>query len=425
MNKKLLKKIILGLKLIFLSVFILFLVTFIYYKRKISKYEKEINSSNINAYVNELLIYSTNLRLEGTVDAKNIKEVYLSFVDKFGYEVPYLINFSNNENDISFYTGTKINDQFNMEQLNIENDYKLYLKTIDINNNISYHNLINETNYLKTTYYTIYHNDINYKIDIYTNYKLEVSVKKNTDIVYDIVLDADHGGIDSGACYNKTKTCERIYTKKIVNDIKTLLEKKGVKVALSWNVDNIKDNEYIKTYGESSRISNIYESYAKYTLSLHLNSSNTTKLKGFELYTPYNVDYTFARNLRNNIKNNTTISYSNNTFNKVENSIYTRTFTSNEIIASNNERTESNSELYTITTKTNYYFMIRETGGYMSGSYVTSPNSKGETNEYATSNRGTESYILELAYINRYDEIKNFEKNYNNYVKAISNSILQ
>lgn len=412
------------IKIVFVAVFILFLGAYLYSINIIPEYDDGIITEDLEATINELSIYGNNLKLEGYIFNENAKNVSLAIVNEYGYEVVYNLNVENIQNVLRFNTGIKINNQIDLEKFIDNGLYNAYLKVINKNNETKYYNLLNESGFDTTTYYTIHHDNHNKKITINSKDTLVLNVESNTDIVYDIILDAGHGGTDSGACYKKTKTCERVYTKKIANDIKAYLEKYNVKVALSWDVDNVDDNTYIKLYGEDSRVSTVYESNAKYLFSLHLNSSSTTRLTGFEIYTPYNVDYTFARILRDNMIKYVNAPTSNNTFNKVEPGIYTRTFSQNEIDDVHEGNVKDNMPKYDITTKTNYYFIIRETGGYMTGAYVEYDTPNYSKNIYANHNRGVESYIIEFAYINRLDNINFFEKNYNKYIEAVSQSIL-
>ncbi len=419
------KKLTYYFRIIMIVIFLTFLFSYIYNQRTISQFKDVTIETKEDATVSEIYIYGKNLNIKGVLSANDAKEVYLSFVDKFGSKVDYLMNFIMDNDNIIFNLGDKINNGFDLEKLSIVNKYRMYLKVVHMDDSITYHKLDNKSGYETTDYYTIYKNNSNEKITISTNETLEYEIVSNDKPVFDVILDPGHGGTDSGACYQNKTPCERDYTSDVVIKIKNILEKKGVKVAFTWDVDKIKNSDYIPVYGQKSRVGSAYESYAKYLISIHLNSSSTSKLTGFEVYTPYNINYNFARNIRDNIKTYTNASYSNNKFNRRENSIYTRTFSTQEIKTTNEERKNKNLKLYNITTKTNYYYMIRETGGYMTGSFVDSPSIENrEVNNYYNSNRGLESYIIELAYINNTNDLAYFKKNTSKYVNAIADSII-
>ena len=55
--------------------------------------------------------------------------------------------------------------------------------------------------------------------------------------------------------------------------------------------------------------------------------------------------------------------------------VYSRNFTTNEINESLKDYRDKNLEPYDISTKSNYYYMIRETGGIITGAYVDDRNS--------------------------------------------------
>ena len=78
---------------------------------------------------------------------------------------------------------------------------------------------------------------------------------------------------------------------------------------------------------------------------------------------------------------------------------------------------------YNITTSTPYLYMIRETGGRITNAFVDGRNTKYEANPYYNSNIGVEAYLLELGYINNYNDLKIIMNEKNNYIKAIANSI--
>ena len=69
--------------------------------------------------------------------------------------------------------------------------------------------------------------------------------------------------------------------------------------------------------------------------------------------------------------------------------------------------------------------MIRETGGILTGAYIDSRNSSIGENPYYNSNKGIESYILELGYIINSADINNILNNKEKYVNAIYDSIME
>ena len=87
---------------------------------------------------------------------------------------------------------------------------------------------------------------------------------------------------------------------------------------------------------------------------------------------------------------------------------------------------EKNYKHYNVTTKSNYLYMIRETGGFMTGAYVDSSNpDKVGVNPYYDSNIGNESYLLELGYISNSTDVNTLKEEQDALAKAISDSIIK
>ena len=78
---------------------------------------------------------------------------------------------------------------------------------------------------------------------------------------------------------------------------------------------------------------------------------------------------------------------------------------------------------YDITTKSNYYYIIRETGGIITGAYVDDRNEEIVGNPYVLSNVGAEAYLLELGYISNKNDLNNMIDNMDKYVEGITKSV--
>lgn len=371
--------------------------------------------------LDNMYIYGNNLNIEGKIASENIKNIEL-LIQSYDKEIIEL-NLTKEDEEITFKLSETINNGLLLDKYN-NVLYLLFIRITDFNNNYKYHRLVfNE----ELEYYTLTNNRENYKISINKNNKfntLNFFVTKNTEEVYDIILDPGHGGIDSGACLYKNKTCERDYTSNIVRKIKNKLENYGYKVAYTWDIDEITNNDIIPTYGVNSRTGKTYESHAKYLFSIHLNSSATRKGSGFEIYTPYNIDYTLATIMRDKL--NEVTNYSSNTSHKVFNGIYTRTFTTYDLEDIRKEREKNKLENLDVSTKTNYYYMIRETAGKLGDAYVDgTTNSEGSINPYRDNLVTSEGYIIELAYISNANDVKHINENTELYIDAIVSSIIE
>jgi len=403
-------------------------------KNKIS-IEKEV----VN--INDLYIYGNHLNMSGNV---SLTDSINEHSEKFaGIEILYptlevtdakLVLYNDEDNyyelktniegnNISFVIGDKLNNGLNLDNFDIKSYYAL-LKVFYKHDESKYYQLNNTTTYKVTEYYPIGNK---YKINLNSNNGLNTIgfniTKSNNESVYDIIIDPGHGGLDAGACYRYTDPCETDYTVKYSKALKEKLESYGLKVALSWT--DVKSSEKVVEYGPNGRATKGYSLNAKFVFSIHLNSAYDYNLSGLEIYTPYNIDYTLAKQLANNIKNGAGTNYSSNKHNQIIDGVYTRTFTNAEINDYNKERLRKGYKPYSnITTKTPYYYMIRETGGKMTGGYVDGDNDDKVENQYRFSNIGMESYILELGYIQNKNDLDNLTNNQDKYIDAITNTII-
>ena len=66
--------------------------------------------------------------------------------------------------------------------------------------------------------------------------------------------------------------------------------------------------------------------------------------------------------------------------------------------------------------------MIRETGGIATNAYVDGRNKEYGKNYYYDSNRGTETYLIELGFMNSNADITNIINNKELYVEGIKKS---
>lgn len=143
---------------------------------------------------------------------------------------------------------------------------------------------------------------------------------------------------------------------------------------------------------------------------------------GVEVYAPNNSNLKFASILAKNIVESANTNYSYKQSFRAGKGVYVRTFTTSDINESISEAREYGFSPYHITTDTNYYFAIRETGGYMTGAYIDGRYKDYAKNDYYNSNVGVESYILELGYINYLEDLNNLTDNAQGYITGIVNA---
>ena len=112
------------------------------------------------------------------------------------------------------------------------------------------------------------------------------------------------------------------------------------------------------------------------------------------------------------------------------NGVYARNFTKIDIEDANITYKKKRLVSYDVTTESNYYYMIRETGGIITRAYVDDRNKDASKNSiagnpYYKSNTGTETYLLELGYITNSGDRNNIKDNMNKYVDSIVNSFMR
>ena len=95
-----------------------------------------------------------------------------------------------------------------------------------------------------------------------------------------IILDAGHGGHDSGAIGIEGKTQEKDLNLSLTKEIKRECEKRGIKVYLT------RDKDEFKTLGERIRYANGHEDSDMY-MSIHHNSHTDKKASGSQIHYDY------------------------------------------------------------------------------------------------------------------------------------------
>ena len=333
-------------------------------------------------------------------------------------------NLANNQDETNipnqkFYTNKYINDGINLEKLKV-GEYIIMLKNLNTN---TYYNLLNNTTYHNNTYYTMSKNNqnnvITFKEEAHDNKKywvISIQETKLPDDVYDVVIDAGHGGVDTGASngrYHESK-----FTLEYALALKEALEEEGLKVKLTRETDTKIDH-----YGEGSRTGIPYEVKAKLMLSIHLNSSNSKNQKGVEIYKAYYDNDNYAKLLADNIVNEVGTVYSNNPMHKVMDGVYMRVYSKADIKSLANDAKRDGYTPYDFGDDVTYYYFVRETGGIMTKAFSDGRNPKYKANPYRNLNQGVEAYLCELAYISQSDDLKLVLNKKDSFVKALKTSV--
>lgn len=393
--------------------------------------DKGIVPEEERASISEYYIYGDHLNIKGSLEIEDMTYQDICLTLYNGEDKDIEINSSDDGTKIDFYFSEYINDGFYLDSLTRDNYYlflKLTYENIEDEEKpiIKYYALNNETEYKDTTYYTM--SKYNNKIIINSNNEyntMSFNVKENRDKeIYDITIDPGHGGMDSGGTNGDYK--ESDFTMAISLQVKENLETAGFKVKLTHEEDELTKNDLLDEYNKHGRAVIPNEVKSKYTFSIHINKNTAKSVRGIEVYTPVNINYDFAKSIVDNLIEYTDLDYSTNRLYKQFNGIYSHNFTESEIASSLDGYDAKGYDPYDVTTNSNYYYMIRETGGYMTGAYIDDSNpEKVGVNPYYNSNIGNESYLLELGYLSNASDLAIIKESHDDIAKAISDAIIE
>ncbi len=410
-------------------------------------------NTDIRAGISDYHVYGTHFNLNGNMqldlDSK-VEEVALAFRDYQGKETEYPLIYEVIENNVKFSTSEKINTGINLEEVSVGNYFALIKVTYakDENtktgtnksndeatyDNIKYYSLSDISDESDMIYYTVTKDSSNNRIDIgfetiqINDYTLSIMNVKSKECelpedVYDIVIDAGHGGSDGGTVNGKYTEANIVLD--FALELKEKLEELGLKVKLTRDgTEDIATPMAYTMYDEDGRVNIAGNSKAKLCISLHLNSyAGTLANGGLQIYCPYNIDTTFASLLSDEIITEANTYASTMKAHSIGKGIYCRTFDDNDIRENIVAAKKGGFEPYNLDTTINYYYIIRELGGKITGAYIDGRNENYGKNKYFNSNIGIETYLVELGYITHNEDLNNLLNNQSGYVNGIVNAI--
>lgn len=366
------------------------------------------NLQSRSAIVTNVFTYGDTLNVTGTlsnISKENFENAKLILTDGEN-EITCNIEVNIEEKVLNFET-SQINKAIELDSLDIGKYYVLLRLKLNNSASAKYYTLSNASDCKDIEYYTITRNSENNKIDIqflsreygekeYKYLAVNVNKAENTDEIYDFVIDAGHGGQDSGEKLNGHT--EANITLDYAKDLKGRLEELGLKVKLTRDNDNSSSYTYTNMYDDDGRISIACKAKAKYMLSFHVNNGNNG-LSGLEIYAPCKSDLKFAKTMAEKVVSSGANTYSNNTGFKKSEGVYVWTFTKAMIKDTVATANKKGYEPYNITTDTPYQYTIREVGGIGTNAYADGRNTAYSPNKYYNSNQGIECYQIELGYI--------------------------
>ncbi len=386
------------------------------------------------AEITEFYTYGTHFQISGVLDSiseDNFENAKLVMVSG-NSEQEYSIEGSIQDNKLVFSSAGLINSGINLDEL-AQDTYYLKLR-VKLNNSTTakYYTLVNTSSYPDIDYYTVTKNGKNNKVRIeFSKYQtidekelscLKINVEEATlpDDVYDIVIDAGHGGKDSGVTAGGYE--EKNITLDSSKLLKSELEQRGYKVKLTRDDENTDSFTATNMYDENGRIDIACKSKAKLMISLHVNDGSS-KMSGLEVYAPCKSDLTLARTIANTLIDQTFIEFSNNTSFKETDGVYVKNFNNSMIEDMKESAEKRNFDMYPITEDTPYLYTIREVGGIATGAYVDGRNTAYAKNEHYNSNQGIECYQIEMGYIDT--DLQKIVEEEEDYAYAIADAIAE
>ena len=404
---------------------------------KETKVFKEVEKDKI-AYLDLFTIYGNHLNINGYISNEDVENVDISSMKLVVEDIDcnydeYNLEFSNEDGKVAFKLSSNINEGIDLNKIS-DGKHFLFIKLVSTTNNKEIYKLfsiVNKSKYVKDEYYTLTKDNKNNKVEILFS-KHNFSDEETIDYMLirsqystlpnnacDIVIDAGHGGRDPGAMYKEYHEAD--ITLDYAFSLKEKLEKLGYKVALTRDKD-----EYVESYGNNGRAGLPYKTKAKLTLSIHLNSTASEKSEGgVEVYASNNLNLGFAKKIADNIVKYTDGKYSVNSYAKVLDGVYVRTYNEQEVKEANEYAEYMGYAPYeSLSTSTPYLFMIREIGGIMTSAYIDGRDKTMSENPYRDSNISSESYLLELGFINSDNDLNNLLNKKNEYLNAIVDSII-
>ena len=254
------------------------------------------------------------------------------------------------------------------------------------------------------TWYTITRNQSNHLIELKSYSGLVILSVTHVDTlpaeVYDIVVDAGHGGSDAGAAY--AGMLEKEEALKVSKYMAEKFEAYGLKVKLTRTGDEIEAEKNISDYEtkpfvSKGRVDMVYNTQAKLVVSNHLNAFNG-RGQGSEIYSSIFTNNDWASSIASEFeKIGRELNNADNGF-RVSNGSYKKSINCLSL-----------DSLVCKSSLSDYLYMIRETGGSFTqpATLIIKNSNYTEAPKY-----GAESILMEYIYLDNANERSYWENNW-------------
>lgn len=237
---------------------------------------------------------------------------------------------------------------------------------------------------------------------------LTLNVKSVTQLpkdVYDIVVDPGHGGADPGAVGNGATEAEEVL--KVSTYIAKRLEDHGLKVKLTRSNDKDPAAGTTCTYDTcpyvtNGRIEQLYATETKYTISNHLNASESKQARGAEVYSSVKTSDQWSSQVIqafNSIQRQ--INDVKNSASRISTGSYKRGIGSNPV---------------------DYYYMLRESGGEATQAQLLSKYNQAYQ---LMPKYGSEVLLIEYAYISNSQDFYYWSQNWETLGELVVKATVQ
>lgn len=400
------------------------------------------------AALTDLWIYGTHLSLEGELPFAVELQPQSTELVLYGTEgelQSWPLQMMSAEGTVRFYNADKLNTGLELEALaEAEGWLLLRLHAADAQGQpVSAEYTLQPGEQpakdLPFTYYTVTKNGANRCITLeakpmilsdgtqQTGVYLRCAAAQLPADVYDIVIDPGHGGTDAGSLSTDMRHYEADIVLDVAKRAKTALEALGYKVLLTRDGTEDPTTKMAYTmYDEDGRVTLAAGSGAKLCLSIHLNSYDgymADDQGGVQVYAADHMDYAFAQQLAQSVAQHAGSRVSTMASYKVMDGVFCRVFTPGDSAELAAEGYEHNFTPYNIPAGTNYYYIIRETGGRITGAYIDGRHPHYGENIYRDSAVGVESYLCEIGYITLNSELKNLLANPQGYADGLAAAV--